>query len=907
MFSQLPTFFAVLSRMGMLLLAVGISVTALAGPPMTVGTVGAPVPHAITPMASRVEAPRPQLGLAPKPVFQVNNNRTMKVDPAAPAARAVRAIPPQSFAPAARSKSVGDFYDHLFADKKPEKDKLARCCVGPFRREFVYWAWYRWELRDRAWWAWNNYAYFDSVLWEEWMLDHDFAALIAKFQAAHDPQILGFIPAAFASNSAEVIYSDSYIDAVYNPVYTTPSIVVDGSSGVQLKNLVEGTVRVFGRKNLTIDHVADSGAGLQFLSVPAEFVPTYQIDVKRDGVLYIFGSSKTSLADGVGDDAPKWHPAKTIVRGSGIDAIYSRKVIAGDRIRLHGCEWSIASEQIEILTAASQAARNAVALADAELTQLLKSGDTIFEGTPELKDYLRIAQGAEQGMLTPLGNVDDDKVGLYYTALDTTEKMATTATAQSGDPQVIASGKDLLRQVKGLETSLNEVDELRNPALPEPSPGLSPGDQVATVPHAPAQAAVVQPRVIRPHAAQPAESTEAASYGKTVDLLPLVDVSKDSLTGTWTRTDTGIINQNAGFQTVLRIPYEPADEYDYEVDFTAAKIAERGNVSLLLPHEGHAGEIMFPNGPNARARCIGWSMTEGSAQGPLFEDGQQYRMVVKVRKDGVSSYLNDSLISQARTQPGNKAGPPFMFNAGDKNLGMVTSNAGLDIHRIIVREIGNPGTVIEFPEPGEIPSLNQKVPVEKPLRVVNLLNIVDPQKDALKGTWELQNDRSGLMASQRGDGLLRLPYAPPAEYNFKVEFTRIEGNFDVDLILHKGTSDFAYVTGGMGSTICGLGLVNHRSAFDNPTTIRSPKLLVNNRKYTEIVYVRENYVAVSIDGKLITRFNTDYSDLSNSMSYKVGGLLGLRTVNSRYLFNSIEVADITGNGTLIGVGQPANP
>ena len=68
------------------------------------------------------------------------------------------------------------------------------------------------------------------------------------------------------------------------------------------------------------------------------------------------------------------------------------------------------------------------------------------------------------------------------------------------------------------------------------------------------------------------------------------------------------------------------------------------------------------------------------------------------------------------------------------------------------------------------------------------MQFIDPEKDTLgSGTWvkkngELFGDSSGPKNRYSSVGIM---YAPPEEYDFRIEFTRTEGN---DLIAQSVTS-----------------------------------------------------------------------------------------------------------------------
>jgi len=445
-----------------------------AGPPPAPPARGAAA-HAV-PSAMPGPRLRPKIGEAPKPEFQIAGH-TYKIDSKQPSVAAVRSMPPKNFEPATRNRSVSTFYREQLAKDAPPKDKLDKLNVGPFRHEFVWWAWHHWGLHDRAWWAWNNYAYFDAALWQEWMLDQDFGQMIAQFDAMHQARILGLIPDAYAGQAVEVIYNDEYIDAVYNPTPTPPSIVVDSTASVQLSNLLEGTPRLFGKKTLSIGTLADRVRRYQFISLPADFDPTYQIEVKRDGDLYVFGPSITPKNEAFGEDAGKWIPVSNLVSGQGIQIVYQRQVKAGEKIHLHGVEWSVASEQIELFSPATAEALAASRHVARDLEQMINNKGDFVQSNPSLGDFVQEAHDVAVQLITANNNVNDDAVADCHYELNHLQNTSEADLIQTSDAHLAIAGKDFVGRIKSLQGSLNEVDELRDPALPDLMPGVDTGAQ----------------------------------------------------------------------------------------------------------------------------------------------------------------------------------------------------------------------------------------------------------------------------------------------------------------------------------------------------------------------------------------------------------------------------------------------
>jgi hypothetical protein len=412
--------------------------------------------------------PRPhyRLGKAPKAEFKVRNRR-IKVDPAAPAVKVIRSLPSRAFSPDVRKVQVERHYRTVYGVRYVERTRLAPVYVGPFRSDFVYWT-YDWPVTARAYWAWNNRTYVDAALWAKWMEDSAFAQQIDVYVKESRPVTPGYVPERYATLPPAVIYNDEYIDAVYNPeVDTTPSIVVGGAKKAHVADLEAGAARFYGNAPALIDHIGENLEGLQFIAIADGSNAAYQIQVNRDGELYVFGPKRTPAAEAFGGDAAKWERVEGLVVGGGIDVVYRRNVIAGEKIRLHGFEWSVASESIELMKAASPAA--ILAAKDAETTinvmfrRPIQGGRAgVVNGTPDLRPQLEIARDAAHDMVTESGSVDQAKVNLFHASLAKAFEVVTEAAGRNTNQRANDPFHDVIQRIATLERSVAAVEELRS-------------------------------------------------------------------------------------------------------------------------------------------------------------------------------------------------------------------------------------------------------------------------------------------------------------------------------------------------------------------------------------------------------------------------------------------------------------
>src|SRR5688572_18760468 len=113
---------------------------------------------------------------------------------------------------------------------------------------------------------------------------------------------------------------------------------------------------------------------------------------------------------------------------------------------------------------------------------------------------------------------------------------------------------------------------------------------------------------------------------------------------------------------------------------------------------------------------------------------------------------------------------------------------------------------------------------------IDLLALVDPARDAVQGTWTLENGR--LVSDDGGASTLEIPYELPDEYTFTIEFVRRKGNDAVNQILARAGKAFVWQMGGWDNTVFGLSEVDGKRANENPTTVKRERCLENGRVHT---------------------------------------------------------------------------
>lgn len=170
-----------------------------------------------------------------------------------------------------------------------------------------------------------------------------------------------------------------------------------------------------------------------------------------------------------------------------------------------------------------------------------------------------------------------------------------------------------------------------------------------------------------------------------VDLMPLIDVQRDAVTGAWTATKDGLVTDLT--TATLRINYKPPPEYDFYVEFTH-------------PPGGHeVTQIAAQNGHHFAWLVGAWSDTvtgfamvhdqavrESGAcvtAAHFIADGHRHSSLLKVRKGSVAGYVDGKLTFERKTDYADMTAPTYYaLNGGDLGIGSKGSPTVFHVIRI---------------------------------------------------------------------------------------------------------------------------------------------------------------------------------------------------------------------------------
>jgi hypothetical protein len=405
------------------------------------------------------------------------------------------------------------------------------------------------------------------------------------------------------------------------------------------------------------------------------------------------------------------------------------------------------------------------------------------------------------------------------------------------------------------------------------------------------------------------------AWARSLNLLKMIQPEQNTVEGKWRMDGNDLLCEASG-SARLEIPYTLPDEYDFRIKFTP--ISGRHEVRQILAKAGH--QFLWSIGADGKP-TYGFGLINGKKanenrttikNGPSLEPGVAYESIVQVRKDGLKAFLNGSLLAQWKTDYQDMSMGRQWEIHNKAWLGLGIYQGCIRFHRIDLLEVSGQGKAAVQPSAANTtrqtaPGTPAKTTHEPTLELANaawtkavhLMPMIDPAQDTVIGNWKKVNDDLIAQCERRGDAILSIPYEPPAEYDFRIIFTRSGGN-GITQIITQGGRAAVWWMGGWGNKVFGFDAVDGNPADKNRTTVSFDSCLEDNHRYTSVLQVRKSEIKAFLDGKLITSWErkADYSDASLSSAWNVSNqrLLGIGIHRNTTTFHAIDVLEISGKG-----------
>ena len=385
---------------------------------------------------------------------------------------------------------------------------------------------------------------------------------------------------------------------------------------------------------------------------------------------------------------------------------------------------------------------------------------------------------------------------------------------------------------------------------------------------------------------------EHPSYaiGRSVDLLSLIDPTRDAWQGTWTKESSILRVAGDRYDSELVVPCEVPAEYKFKMTVAREPGGKTSDGLVLnLPVENSMAEVLLDGWASTVSGIHLDGQQPNSNQNPTMRriqaipQGPSTEIVAFVRKTGLKVTVGDKTIVDWSGNPSRHWHTP-QWSSPD---GQITIGSFSSRFRFEKMEI-EPLEPSSFPTPTAVGSDG------------NLISIIDPQRDSRKGQWT--KNAEGLVSPVFAANRLQIPVIPPAQYVLTADIERRRGtsHFRLGLIV-GGHATVATLDDGWDS---GIEYVDEKPLHDRlnfTRRSRSGQLLPPGQRVQVRCFVLSDTIVVKCGEDEVIRWHGDPRRLSLNPVYQplnytktdreqlwIGGGV------SEFLIRNLKLTPITG-------------
>ncbi len=389
-----------------------------------------------------------------------------------------------------------------------------------------------------------------------------------------------------------------------------------------------------------------------------------------------------------------------------------------------------------------------------------------------------------------------------------------------------------------------------------------------------------------------------------VDLLKLIEPRVDSIQGAW-KLEGGTLVSPQEWWGRLQIRYAPPEEYDLYV-VVERKVHDE-DLYIGLPR----GEALM--GVALDANHSGFSTLGDTGlrhAGQLLAQDRAVSILCSVRRREVTVNADGrKILSWTWKEDGKRS--LFQPNWDIPNRRILFLGAHGTIFRItkltlvpvsgqgkVQRVAGSAVAPASGPGPAGGPPAGPAVPLKSagivPKGAVDLLAMVDPKQDGVRGVWEARG--GALITPPAIDTLLQVPYVPPAEYDLDLSVEWKEGPDGFGIGLASGDAQVMMMIGSWHQKHAGLRFIEGVMEDRNETSYTGA-LFVKGRPLRVICAIRSSSLEVTADGKRILQWKADWKRVSSGgWATAEKGALTLTSLYGTYQVSRMVLVPVSGQG-----------
>ena len=345
---------------------------------------------------------------------------------------------------------------------------------------------------------------------------------------------------------------------------------------------------------------------------------------------------------------------------------------------------------------------------------------------------------------------------------------------------------------------------------------------------------IIESATMTPLQPEPSPKRPARVDSQT-DVIPLIDLARDIRRGSWSiDSDTATLRSPGDGGRILLPIVAPLE---YTLSFKAELPVGQDAAFALGLVAGDSPVQFVVSSKEAGIDTIDGKRWSAKSLEKLPTPGTAAACECTVTADGIRASIDGTPVAdwQGETR---RLGPGGDWVMSDARRFFLATSGGVKFSEF---KLGPPVT----PEAEPQPELVENEPVD-------LLALIDPERDALSGTWE----RDSMALKSRGDAddnRLLIPLDFPAEYKLTVKVARAAGgkttNEALQFGLPFGDSKLRLAIDSQKSTFSGIFLDNTK-LNDSPFA-RKGQVISNSATRELEITVRATGIKVTSDGKKV--------------------------------------------------------
>jgi WD40 repeat protein/serine/threonine protein kinase len=262
-----------------------------------------------------------------------------------------------------------------------------------------------------------------------------------------------------------------------------------------------------------------------------------------------------------------------------------------------------------------------------------------------------------------------------------------------------------------------------------------------------------------------------------------------------------------------------------------------GTISLWNPADGEKKRIL--RGHTAPVRSLRFTPDGGT--------------LVSAGDDGTIRLWNPDALRSREVIPVGPANGPLVIDV-DYSGGYLVAAGHSPVIYLLRLHMGANAESLR----GRVPTANEgRMAAQR----VNLIELFDPGSGVLGGEWS-KEDGIITCRDEWGCKAIEFPYAPPEEYDFRVKFIANAGYDALQQVCFTKGHRFLWTLSGRLNSVSGFGDIKGVAYESTATRVESKKWIVPGNSYSSLVKVRRDGVEAYLDGKLVSQWKTDFSDMS---------------------------------------------